>query len=119
MTGFTHVSFLLLLELSLFLFLFFFRNETNTALQLNTVEQMTLRYIVHNINIVFIVLPFCASAARMCHCDLICWDKSFFPPDQILKLVWHTLQKAWVLFTWLRDKKLNSSVQLLLNLYLD
>ncbi|KAF4116631.1 hypothetical protein G5714_004120 [Onychostoma macrolepis] len=28
----------------------------------------------------------------------------------------HTLQKAWTLFTWLRDKKLNSSVQLLLNL---
>ncbi len=62
------------------------------------------------------MLPFCASAARMCRCELIRWDMSFFPPCPILKLARHILQKAWALFTWLRDKKLNSSVQLLLNL---
>ncbi len=72
-------------------------------------EQITLNYIAHNINIVFIVLSFCASGARMCCCDLICWDMSF--------LMQHTLLKAWALFTWLRDKKLNSSAQLLLNLH--
>ncbi len=42
---------------------------------------------------------------------------SFFPPCPISKLVRHTLQKSWPLFTWLRDKKLNSSIQLLLNLH--
>ncbi len=42
---------------------------------------------------------------------------SFFPPCPISKLVRHTFQKSWPLFTWLRDKKLNSSIQLLLNLH--
>ncbi len=56
-------------------------------------------------------------AARMYRCDLICWDMSFFPPCPILKLVWHTLQKVWALFTWLRENKLHSSVQLVLNLH--
>ncbi len=79
---------------------------------------MTLHYIVtYNINSVCLVLPFCASAARMYRCDIICWDMAFSPPCPILKSVRHTLKKGVGVVYMARDKNFNSSVQLLLNLH--
>ncbi len=72
--------------------------------------------LVHNISIVCLVLPFCSSAARMCRCDIICWDMAFSPPPcPILKSVRHTLQKVWRCLHGFETR--HSSVQLLLNFH--